>query len=122
MPPGAVIAGVVALLVVLGAACLATPPPTPEVPFSLDARPAPTTGAVRPERVRVVGAGAGRVNLRAEPGPAGARLKGLVDGAELEVVGPDRAVQGRTWRNVRDTSDGAEGWVSAEFLAPTDGP
>jgi hypothetical protein len=70
------------------------------------------------ERVHVVGAGTEGVNLRREPGPAGARLKGLFDGAELEVIGPDRGLDGRTWRNVRDPADRTGGWVAAEFLAP----
>jgi hypothetical protein len=119
---GAVLAGVVALLVVLGAACLATPAaPAPEAPFSLEDQPRPTTAQLQSpgqtEPVQVVGAGTEGVNLRAEPGTTGARLKGLVDGTELEVIGPDRTVAGRTWRNVRDPSDRSEGWVAAEFLA-----
>jgi SH3-like domain-containing protein len=68
--------------------------------------------------VRIVGAGADEVNLRAEPGVNGARLKGLVDGAELELLGEDAEVDGRTWRHVRDPADGAEGWVAAELLGP----
>ena len=123
MPLGAALAGLVALLVVVGVACLAAPPaPTPEVPFTQEDRPAPAAGGAGPaglrERVRVSGAGAQTVNLRAEPGTSGARLKGLVDGIELELVGPDRTADGKAWRNVRDPSDGQEGWVSAEFLAP----
>ena len=111
----------VALLAVLGAACLAAPPaPTPEVPFSLEDQPLPMAGEPEPpgqsDRVRVAGAGAAGVNLRAEPGMTGARLKGLFDGTELEVLGPDRQVGGNTWRNVRDPSDRSEGWVAAEFL------
>ena len=120
----AVLAGVGALVFVFGAACLATPPaPTPEAPFSPeDRRPraaaeAPPSGPS--ERVRVVGAGTDRVNLRGGPGTTGARLKGLADGTELEVIGPDGDVEGRTWRNVRDPTDGAEGWVAAEFLVPS---
>ena len=123
----AALAGVVALLVMLGVACLAPPPsPTPEAPFVPEDRPPPasvgtrTTG--RPEWVRVSGAGAGTVNLRAEPSTAGARLRGLAEGAELEVVGPDRAADGRTWRNVRDPSDGTQGWVAGDFLAPVAAP
>ena len=72
-------------------------------------------------RVRVVGAGAEAVNLRAEPSPAGPRLKGLFDGVELELVGPDRTADGRVWRHVRDPADRSEGWVASEFLAPATG-
>ncbi len=72
-------------------------------------------------RVRVVGAGAEGVNLRAEPSPAGARLKGLFDGVELELVGPDRTADGRGWRHVRDPAVRSEGWVASELLAPATG-
>jgi len=70
------------------------------------------------EHVRVVGAGTEGVNLRRKPGTAGARLKGLFDGVELDVIGPDRQVDGRAWRTVRDPADRSEGWMAAEFLAP----
>ena len=72
-------------------------------------------------RVRVVGAVAEGVNLRADPSPAGARLKGLFDGVELELIGPDRAADGRVRRHVRDPADRSEGWVAGEFLAPATG-
>ncbi len=117
------LAGGVALIVVLGAACLATPPaPTPEVPFSIEDYPPPVTGGAAPpgqaERVRVVGTGTGGVNLRAKPGLTGPRLKRLFEGTELELIGPDSTVDGMTWRNVRDPSDRSEGWVATEFVAP----
>jgi hypothetical protein len=72
--------------------------------------------------VRVVGAGAGEVNLRAEPSTSGARLKGLSDGADLELLGRDVEVGRRIWRNVRDPTDRSEGWVAAEFLDPAGRP
>jgi Bacterial SH3 domain len=122
VPLRAALAGVVALLVVLGIACQAKrPAPTPEVPFSPEDQPVVATGEAeppgRPERVRVAGAGTAGVNLRAAPGTDGARLKGLFDGAQLELIGPDSTVEGRAWRHVRDPSDRSEGWVAAEFLA-----
>jgi hypothetical protein len=123
----AALAGVIALLVLLGVACLMAPPvPTPEAPFRPEDQPVAASGDAEPagrrEQVRVTGAGAETVNLRAEPGMAGRRLKALVDGVELELLGPDRTADGRIWRHVRDPSDGVEGWVSAEFLAPVTGP
>ena len=69
--------------------------------------------------MRVVGAGADdEVNLRAEPSMSGARLKGLSDDMELELLGEDVEADGRIWRNVRDPTDLSEGWVAAEFLDP----
>ena len=80
--------------------------------------PSPGTAAlpVAVPRVRVVGAGADEVNLRAEPSMSGARLKGLADDTELELLGDDVEADGRIWRNVRDPTDRSEGWVAAEFL------
>jgi hypothetical protein len=68
--------------------------------------------------VRVVGAGPEGVNLRAEPGTGGARLKGRFDGAELELLGREVQADGRAWREVRDPTDRPEGWVAAELLGP----
>jgi hypothetical protein len=64
--------------------------------------------------------------MRSEPSATAARVKLLRDGAQLEKIGDDRDVAGRTWRNVRDPSDGATGWIAAEFVAsavpPTTAP
>jgi hypothetical protein len=130
MLPGAGVAGVLSALLIVGAACLGrAPAPSPEPPMVLvEAPPSPTaspvagpspapTGAASP-RARIVGAGQEGVNLRAEPGTSGARLKGLFDGAELELLGHEVQADGRTWRDVRDPTDRSEGWVAAEFLGP----
>ena len=118
---------------VVGTACLGGPPTPTPTPASTPAAwppaasPAPAVAAspaASPAgvgRVRVTGAGAEGVNLRAEPSPAAARLKGLFDGVELELVGPDRTADGRAWRHVRDPADRSEGWVASEFLAPATG-
>ena len=92
---------------------VATAEPTPSPPRA-EPQQAPSRGAA--ERVVVTGTGDDGLNLRNEPGSAAERVKTLPDGAELEVVGADREVDGRTWRNVRDPSDGVSGWASAEFL------
>ena len=95
-------------------AAVATPSLIPTVP------PSPVVAAtpVALPRVRVAGAGAEGVNLRAEPSVSGPQLKSLFDGAELELLGEDVEADGRTWRNVRDPTDRSEGWVAAEFLDP----
>jgi len=101
-------------LVPSSVAAVATPSPIPaEAPS-----PVAVASPVAPLRVRVMGAGVDEVNLRAEPSLSGARLKGLFDGAELELLGEDVEADGRTWRNVRDPTDRSEGWVAAEFLDP----
>ena len=65
-----------------------------------------------------MGVGADGANLRAEPGLSGAQLKELTGGAELELLGRDVVVGGRTWRKVHDPADHSEGWVAAELLGP----
>jgi len=47
-------------------------------------------------------------------------MKILPDGAELELTGDEQEADGRTWRAVRDPSDGTTGWVAAEFLEAAD--
>jgi len=135
MEPGVLVrAGVAGMLgaqIVVGAACLTPEPivlrearsvssPTPAPSPVAAAAPSPAAAAspVGGPRVRVVGAGAGGVNLRAEPSIGGVRLKELSDGTELELLGLDVEVGGRTWRSVRDPADRSEGWVAAEFLGP----
>jgi hypothetical protein len=128
-------AGVLGSLVVIGAVYLGTmAAPTPEPLVLHEARPSPTTAqtpspaaevsasptTARSRRARIVGAGQQEVNLRALPGIRGARLKGLIDGAELELLGHEVETNGRSWRDVRDPTDGTEGWVAAELLAPAD--
>ena len=68
------------------------------------------------QRVQVTGAGAEGVNMRGEPSTTAPRVKGLLDGNQLEIVGEDRQADGRVWRNVKDPADGAVGWVAADFL------
>lgn len=52
------------------------------------------------------------VRLRATPG--GDQITNIPEGTRLEQIGPDRQVDGTTWRNVR-TPDGQQGWVAAQF-------
>ncbi len=108
------------------------PPPSPSAAISADVLPSPIR-PVAPESPTLVAAGpaasneAGRArvansegqgaNLRAEPSANAARVKTVPEGSELEVTGPDRDVDGRTWRQVRDPSDGAVGWIVGELLA-----
>ena len=129
MPFRATVAGMLGALIVVGATWLggiALSPPERtvlrEAPAASSPTPAPSPVAaaspVVAPRVRVVGAGASEVNLREEPRLSGARLKGLSDGVELELLGLEVEVGGRTWRRVRDPSDRSEGWVAAELLGP----
>jgi hypothetical protein len=96
---------------------LASPSPSPvpitqPSPAAAVAPPAPTG----PARVRVANTEGQGANMRAEPGQSGERVKTVREGAELDIAGPDREVEGAPWRNVRDPSDGASGWILGELL------
>jgi SH3-like domain-containing protein len=56
-------------------------------------------------------------NIRSEPGSSGKVLKTLPEGSNLDVVGPDREVDGQIWRQVRDSS-GVTGWIIRGAVAP----
>jgi hypothetical protein len=45
-------------------------------------------------------------------------LKTLAEGANIEVLGPEREVDGQVWRQVRDTSSGVTGWIVRGAVAP----
>ena len=68
------------------------------------------------QRLQVANTGAEGANLRREPGSAGERLKTIQDGTVVEVVGPDRTVEGIIWKNVRDLQ-GESGWIAGSYLA-----
>lgn len=85
------------------AASSSTPAPTP-IP------PTPTPF----QTYRVVIANTNREGLVIRADPGGDRLTALPEGAELTVIGPDRQVDGRVWKNVRDQR-GNTGWVPEEF-------
>jgi polysaccharide biosynthesis protein PslG len=75
-------------------------------------RAAPPGGPV----VRVANTGGEGVSLRAQPSAGSPRLALVPEGGRLEVMGEDRAAEGRTWRNVRQPG-GPVGWVAADYLA-----
>ncbi|MCC7372210.1 MAG: SH3 domain-containing protein [Chloroflexi bacterium] len=93
-----------------GTAAAATPSPT----SGGSATPA---GTPAPERIEITGTGGGGANLRAEPGTSARILQTIPDGTQLTIVGPDREVGGRTWRNVRGQG-GTTGWVAADSTQP----
>lgn len=66
-------------------------------------------------RVRVANTEGQGANFRREPSATAPRIALVRDGTQLELIGPDRQADGRTWRNVRDDAGNA-GWVLADFL------
>jgi uncharacterized protein YgiM (DUF1202 family) len=76
--------------------------------------PEPTATPV-PEQIEVFGAGAGGANVRGEPGTSAPIVANVPDGTRLTIIGGDREVDGRTWRNVRGES-GVSGWIVTEVV------
>ncbi|MFN8635534.1 MAG: SH3 domain-containing protein [Chloroflexota bacterium] len=81
--------------------------------------PTSSSGATTPratgEKVKVVNADGGSVNMRAEPSTGAAVVTQVAEGTVLDVVGPNKDGDGRTWRNVR-TADNQTGWIASTFL------
>lgn len=95
----------------------------PSQPEAMSGAPSATrTRAPLTERVRVISPGG--ANVRAEPSLAAVVLVEAPEGLIIEVAGPNRDAEGRTWRNVR-LSDGRTGWIAstlAETIAPPPAP
>ena len=102
--------------VALSPALSPLPLPSPGVPGAPGAVGQPSPPAVGgAERVRVVNTGGQGASMRGRPSSSATRIKVLIHGTGLDVVGADQQAEGRGWRNVRD-SMGATGWIAAEFL------
>lgn len=103
-----------------GTAAPAGPPP----PGGQAAKPSAATGAAG--RVRVVNVDGGSANVRAEPSTTADVVAQVPEGTVIDLAGPDREAEGRTWRNVR--ADGQTGWIAATLTenvsapAPPPGP
>jgi hypothetical protein len=74
-----------------------------------------TTGQATGEKVRVINADGGSVNMRAEPSTSASVVTQVAEGTTLDVIGPNREAEGRTWRNVK-TPDNKEGWIASTLL------
>ena len=91
--------------------------------------PRPTAAAASSApagRAQVGNTGGQGANVRSEPGSGGRILKTLAEGAAIEVLGPEREVDGVVWRQVRDSA-GVTGWiirgaVAAAGTVPTPAP
>ena len=109
-------------------------PPVSSIPGSGSDQPASSativsaaTAVPKPTSPGVAPAGASRgqvgntngqgANIRSEPGSGGRVLKTVAEGTNLEVLGPEREVDGQIWRQVRDSS-GVTGWIIRGAVAP----
>jgi hypothetical protein len=88
--------------------------------------PAPAAGnqPARPPsvgRVRVSNVEGGSANVRSEPSTSAEIVAGVAEGTVLDLIGPDRDAEDRTWRNVR-LPDGPNGWIAATLVQNVAGP
>jgi hypothetical protein len=88
----------------------ASPQPEPDEASDDDDAPGP-------EMVKVKDTDGSGANMRDKPGQTGTVMKTIPEGTTLEVIGEDRQMDGKTWKNVKDES-GAQGWIAAELLEP----
>lgn len=79
-----------------------------------------TTRQATGERAKVVGADGGSVNMRSDPSTSADVVTQVPEGTMLDVIGPNRDAEGRTWRNVRTGSQ--SGWIASNFLEAVAAP
>jgi SH3-like domain-containing protein len=83
--------------------------------------PRPTAAAASSSaaagRAQVGNTGGQGANVRSEPGSGGRILKTLGEGAAIDVLGPEREIDGVIWRQVRDSA-GVTGWIIRGAVAP----
>lgn len=106
---------VVNLLLLRGHSSSATTPADSAVAATPQATLFPTMTVAAGEQVIVSGTGSSGLFLRKEPNQTAEVLKTLPDGTVLSIIGANKTVDDRVWRNVRDAT-GAEGWVAASFV------
>jgi hypothetical protein len=80
-------------------------------------RPTSATTSGPASRGQVGNTGGQGANIRSEPGANGRVLKTLAEGTPVEVLGPEREVDGRIWRQVRDPA-GVTGWLVGGAVVP----
>lgn len=96
----------------------ATPAPPTATPVPEPTR-TPTPPPARSARVvNTEGQGA---NMRRAPSVSAQRVKLVVEGTVVELIGGEQRGDGYTWRNIRDV-DGSTGYVIAEYLQPIQAP
>jgi hypothetical protein len=98
---------------VIGAAPTANPKP--------EASPSPAAenpgAADEAKKVKVKESDGTGANLRDKPGQTGTVVKTIPEGTELEVIGEDKQMDGKAWKNVKD-EEGTSGWMASELLEP----
>ena len=92
---------------------LGSPSPSPVVIGPAGAA-SPTPPAIG--RARVVNTEGQGANMRQRPTTTAPVVRSIPDGTVLDVIGADQQGEGRTWRNVRDPTEGASGWIASDFL------
>lgn len=97
--------------------------PTSSVPPTDTPTPAPTsTPTPEPARsAKIVNTDGQGANMRRAPSVSAQRVKLLVEGTIVELLGGEQRGDGYTWRNVKDV-DGTTGYVIVDYLQPIQAP
>jgi hypothetical protein len=98
-----------------------TPVPTSEPTMTPTPEPTNTPTPEPARSARVVNTEGQGANMRRAPSVSAQRIKLLLEGTVVELVGDERRGDGYTWRNVRDV-EGNNGFVIADYLQPIQGP
>ena len=94
-------------------------PATGAPPASSGGSSAPRSGTG--ERVRVVNVDGGSANVRSDPSTSADVVGEVAEGTVLDVVGPNRDGDGRSWRNVR-VNPTQTGWIAATLVETVSQP
>lgn len=80
---------------------------------------ATVTATAGPTRLKIANTDGLGAYIRPEPSLKAAGTAAWTDGTILEVVGADRTIEGKPWKNVKDPR-GNVGWILAEYLVPAE--
>ena len=96
--------------------------PPPPGPSSSGGPPAPAAKPGAPaERVKVVNVDGGTANVRSDPSTTADVVAEIAEGTILDIVGPNKDGDGRTWRNVK-VSPTQNGWIVATLTETVSAP
>ena len=97
---------------------LATAVPTPTVAAAAPTAPAAAPTAA-PSKLKIGNTDGFGACIRADAAVTAGCVRAWPDGTVLDVVGADKTVEGKPWRNVKDTQGNA-GWILSDYLLPAE--
>lgn len=89
--------------------------PTATVAAVSQQTPAPASPTVGPTKLKIGNTDGLGACIRADAALNAGCMRAWPDGTVLEVVGADKTVDGKPWRNVKDSQNNT-GWILADYL------